>query len=342
MERTQTKGDPTAFVRDVLPLMAKHKVPITPPNYAVWYTYVSGENHDLRQDIDAVISGPGEFTPDLNQRLFRQYGFGFGTSEIQIARKQLRQVLVSMLQEVTGFDGQTGKYESSLARSIELFSQDMTIDQLNLLVNHLLKQTHTIASYGRDSRQRMQVISNDLEAVRELVDFNEDDPSVTDLLTGLANRKSFDDVVRQMTYHADSLKQDLSMLLIDIDHFDQICSRHGKPTGDEMLRYTARQLKKQLRGSDFVARFTGEAFAVLLPGTNVVGAKAVGENIRFSFASTTMKMSETAGLRSITVSIGVAPFRRYESADVFISRAETSLAAAKKAGSDNVFVRSTD
>ena len=331
-----------ADVRDVLPLMAKHKVPITPSNYAVWYAYVSGENQELRRDIDAVISGPGEFTTELNQRLSRQHGLGIGEGEIQSARKQLQQVLAALLRELAGFDGQTGKFESSLTQSIELFSKELTVDQLNLLVKHLLKQTHTIAAFGRDTRQRMQTISDELESIRKSFDLQEDHATAVDLLTGLANRKTFDDTVHRMTYHADSLEQELSMLLIGIDHFEQIFNRQGKAAGDELLRFTARQLTKQLRGSDFVARYTGEAFAVLLPGTNVVGAKAVAENVRSYFESAANKTSEKDIPESITVSIGVAPYRRYESANTFITRTETALATAKKCGPDKIAVRSAD
>jgi len=79
------------------------------------------------------------------------------------------------------------------------------------------------------------------------------------------------------------------MLLIDIDHFKKFNDQHGHLIGDEVLKYVAKSIKAAIRGKDFVARFGGEEFAVLLPNTPLNGAAVVAESIRQFFAKTYIK-----------------------------------------------------
>ena len=91
MGKPRTAADPAAYVRLALPLMAKYKVPITPSNYAVWYSYVSGENRELRSEIDGIISEHGVFSSKTNQQLSQRFGLGNGYTEVGRIRSQLRQ-----------------------------------------------------------------------------------------------------------------------------------------------------------------------------------------------------------------------------------------------------------
>jgi diguanylate cyclase len=127
--------------------------------------------------------------------------------------------------------------------------------------------------------------------------------------------------------------KDLSLLLIDIDNFKRINDEFGHLIGDETLTFVAKKIKKMVKGGDFLARFGGEEFAVILPRTHLAGAEAVAENIRSFFPKTSLRAVEAAkNLGVIMVSVGVACYRPGESSKEFIHRSDQALYLAKNAG----------
>lgn len=108
--------------------------------------------------------------------------------------------------------------------------------------------------------------------------------TLTDALTGIGNRRSFDLRLREeWTRHVRNA-QPLSLLMVDVDYFKQYNDTHGHPAGDALLAQLARVLRSPLRASDFLARYGGDEFALVLPDTDEVGAMQVGERIRQAVA----------------------------------------------------------
>jgi diguanylate cyclase (GGDEF)-like protein/PAS domain S-box-containing protein len=104
----------------------------------------------------------------------------------------------------------------------------------------------------------------------------------TDELTGLKNRRAFDEGLTNMIQLMDRVASTLSLLLIDVDHFKPYNDELGHPAGDELLKTIADLLMHNSRESDMVARYGGDEFAVLMPGTNANGAIRMGERIRLA------------------------------------------------------------
>ncbi|MFQ5598814.1 MAG: GGDEF domain-containing protein, partial [Nitrospiria bacterium] len=161
--------------------------------------------------------------------------------------------------------------------------------------------------------------------------------ATVDFLTGLANRKAFNETLAICASETASDDNDLCLLLIDIDHFKRFNDTYGHITGDEVLKFVGRKIKKKLKGTDFVARFGGEEFAVILPKTLLKGAKVVAEAIRTLFAETKLKSVQTSRLLgTVTVSIGAACYRPGESLEDFINRSDQALYYAKDGGRNRV------
>lgn len=157
--------------------------------------------------------------------------------------------------------------------------------------------------------------------------------SLTDSLTGVANRRHFDEVLDNEVKRSRRNQQPLSLILIDIDHFKQLNDHYGHLAGDECLRLFARLLAATItRTSDLVARYGGEEFAVVLPETNQQAAYAVAEKIRHEIEQTEFTHGQQRIL--MTASIGVVGYSDHEYKTVadLIAAADQALYAAKDNG----------
>jgi diguanylate cyclase (GGDEF)-like protein len=155
--------------------------------------------------------------------------------------------------------------------------------------------------------------------------------SVTDVLTGVQNRRSFDLKLDEELHRARNRRIPLSLLMIDIDHFKKLNDRFGHPVGDETLRSVAHILRAELRPQDFLFRYGGEEFAVILPETTLRGAMVLGERFRRGVQRAPWKN------RSITVSIGAAVFdEAMEGPNDLLQAGDSALYHAKQAGRNRV------
>ncbi|BCM92938.1 phytochrome-like protein cph2 [Abditibacteriota bacterium] len=143
--------------------------------------------------------------------------------------------------------------------------------------------------------------------------------SLTDVLTGLNNRRALERKFEEEFKRAQRYQLPFSVLIMDVDHFKSFNDNFGHPAGDELLHNLGQLLAAKARTSDFVARYGGEEFVVLLPNTNSEGAFKLAE--RFRLAVEAMPCSH----RSITISVGVASF------NAGMDNSATLLAAADKA-----------
>ena len=158
--------------------------------------------------------------------------------------------------------------------------------------------------------------------------------TVTDPLTQLANRRSFDEHLKKEVKRLARSKEGLAMLVVDIDDFKKINDTLGHAAGDECLVQIARILQEVVRDTDLVARFGGEEFVVIAPATDPEGALVLGERIRTAVAEASFIIDESMRPRRITVSIGGAVFKGSQT-DLFNS-ADAALYEAKAAGKNCV------
>lgn len=149
--------------------------------------------------------------------------------------------------------------------------------------------------------------------------------SLTDMLTGIANRRALEQRSTEEFSRASRIKLPLSVLMIDIDHFKVINDQFGHSIGDSTLQAVANVLRSSVRAHDFVARFGGEEFCVILPDTDALAALAVAEHLRLLVAA--MQHNFT-----VTISLGVATETEFNSWTALIERADQALYRAKQQG----------
>ncbi|OFZ67196.1 MAG: hypothetical protein A2V79_01180 [Betaproteobacteria bacterium RBG_16_56_24] len=158
------------------------------------------------------------------------------------------------------------------------------------------------------------------------------DLAVTDKLTGLRNRRLFDERLAEEILRAARYAKPLSLLMLDIDDFKRINDTHGHPAGDKVLQSLGQLLRGQLRQMDFAARYGGEEFTIILPETDFVGAKLVAERIRRAVAKLPIKLPDGREI-DLTVSVGVACFPVCgDKAESLVEHADQALYTAKQEG----------
>jgi diguanylate cyclase (GGDEF)-like protein len=159
-----------------------------------------------------------------------------------------------------------------------------------------------------------------------------------DGLTGIANRRSFDETLKAEWRRTMRDLQSLSLLMVDVDHFKKYNDRYGHIAGDECLKQVAHAMSNQMqRGSDLVARYGGEEFSVILPNSTLAGAVVVAERIRSAIAA--MKLPfEGSELGFVTVSIGAASVMTSPIIDSWqlVSTADAALYDAKRSGRNRI------
>lgn len=156
-----------------------------------------------------------------------------------------------------------------------------------------------------------------------------------DLLTGLMNRRAFLPTIRGEVARGARYGQQLSVLLLDVDHFKHINDRHGHAAGDQVLAAVGALLRRSLRTTDFAARWGGEEFVVALTCTDLEGGQVVAERTRSAVEE--MLVDDGRGNRiAVTASVGLASLQPNESVEQLMDRADRAMYAAKYNGRNRV------
>ena len=166
-------------------------------------------------------------------------------------------------------------------------------------------------------------------AIRE--DITAKENAKYDALTNLFNRKQFDEIFDKLFEEAQHNNTDLSLVIVDADHFKSVNDNYGHQKGDEVLVHISKILTQNIRGDDLCARWGGEEFVVLLPGSSFQIAQKVANRMRESIQEN-IKVDNSAQ----TCSFGVSELSKYDTIETMFKRADEALYSAKKTGRNKV------
>ncbi|MFK0270658.1 diguanylate cyclase [Pseudomonas asiatica] len=158
--------------------------------------------------------------------------------------------------------------------------------------------------------------------------------ALLDPLTGLPNRAAWSERVEREMLEWQAHGGHLAMAILDLDHFKRINDSYGHLAGDKVLKIVADQLRKRLRSGDFIARFGGEEFVLLLPQTSPAAAAQIAEVLRATVEACPFHFKGERVV--ITTSIGLGAFRSGERGDQVLKRADAALYRAKESGRNRV------
>jgi len=244
--------------------------------------------------------------------------------------------MTAVLGDITAAGEDVDVNIDELGTVLESLSKNEGVAEAKTAISSAIKITRDISEKNSILEVSLRRSSAEIERLRgnmEVLRLK----AYTDGLTGIANRKSFDQVLRQSTINAMEDGTSLCLMMIDIDHFKAFNDTHGHQVGDLVLRLLAATLRKNVKGQDTPARYGGEEFAVILPNTQLVDAMTVAETLRKAISRKNLRDKKSGNdMGRIAISAGVTSFQYGEAVGQFIYRTDQALYHAKNTGRDKV------
>jgi len=331
---TAVRG-PQAYTlaRRVLEDMERRQIWPTPLNYELWLHFMGDPDSALGREIERLLAQGGTLTENVVEELAATYLPKAKLNEqIRDAGAQLNRELAAVAQAIKQAQTSSEKYGETLASAGQELSADVKPSTLKDLVQSLASATKRVQQETKALEKRLDDSSAEVGRLREHLEQVRRD-ATTDALTNLANRKAFDDELARACAEATEKGHALSLAFVDIDLFKHFNDSWGHQTGDQVLRYVANVIGRIAGPPRFAARFGGEEFAMIFPGERANDVMSVVEEVRLEVSSRTLKRRSTnEDLGAITVSAGLAEFRRGEELHALVERADEALYASKHAG----------
>ncbi len=332
--------DPAAVSRSAeraLMAMQTRSIAPTPENFAIWYLHQCGGSPELDAAIEAIDRRRKGFSAEQMAELCSQFGdCDDQCRQVQLVSQRVGGLVDEVSSKLDAATSHTRDYSARLSSLGQGLSSIMEPSDLVAMVRELEHQTELM-------RNRAEKLETELERnSREIVHLKDDLATArrlatTDPLTGLGNRKLFNDIFAQEVERSIAEGTPLSLLVADIDHFKQFNDRHGHQIGDAVLKLVADKLKRSVKGRDTVARYGGEEFVVMLPDTEQASAASLADQLRTEIAKSRLVVrNKGQDLGKVTISIGVAEFRSEETPDCCFRRADEALYQAKNTGRNRV------
>lgn len=320
-----------------LKLMAEHGVPPCPDNYSVWFRYASGRLPELNKEIDERIENNEPVDLDTTASLQKRY---FADDKLTDVTLNTGNKLNTEVDQILKIIEETVGNSTALGTTVREASEGLTSQSTPTDVRHAVE---AIVSASRKMEERSTELEEHLQATKkELNELQQNlekahSEARTDGLTGVNNRKAFDEALARELAEAEKGGQPLCLAIGDIDHFKKFNDTFGHRTGDQVLRLVASCLKTGVLDGHFVARYGGEEFAVIMPATEIASAETIANKIRETVqARELVKRSTGESLGRVTMSMGIALLQPGEAGASLIERADSCLYDAKRGGRNRV------
>ncbi|TDI87362.1 MAG: diguanylate cyclase [Caldithrix sp.] len=327
------KGKSASATYDTMPNNPKSKsilvVDDVPVNIQLLNTYLSSEGYNVVTASDGAeaIEQVQQHAPDLillDVMMPKMNGFDVCKFlKSQELTRFIPVIMVTALNEVEdkvkGIDSGADDFISKPFNKLELLARVRSLLRIKYLHDEL--------------QEKVIQLQQAKEELRQL--------AITDGLTGLYNYRYFKEQLEQELNRARRHELNVSLTMIDIDHFKHYNDTNGHPAGDKVLKTIGALLKDNIRNIDMAIRYGGEEFALVLVETNKDAAKIVAEKIRKLVEKSAFKFEKRQPLKKITISSGVATFPG-DAADFdsLVNTADQRLYLAKQAGRNTVIVHS--
>ena len=372
------------LLRLALPWMSRQQAGLHPVSYAVWFDYVAQTNPPLRAAIDEHLARAGALDEFATQALFARHVADVDPETAQRVVDHMQRMLGGIGESAGAAGAHAARYAATLAQLAAALARGDTargIDdspgvarngpaprQLADVVAEVIADTGTMRSQIGGLQQRLADSRREIERLRDEVRRARDD-ALRDSLTGLSNRRAFDQALAALLATAapptsagsardaraaiDVAKAPAAgrpsgaapaaadargpwLLVADIDHFGRVNEAYGRDFGDQVIKAVADALRTLMPAGATLARVDGEAFGLLVPGIDAAAALLLADRVRAHVGSARIRRPDRDESERVTLSVGLAHARDGEAPTALLERAGAALCQAKDDGRDRV------
>lgn len=323
-----------------LKMIAEQNLQPYPEVYSIFFEYARRANKKLVAEIQNLIARKTPISEKMLADLHAKHVTNdFDKKILEESGQKVQQIMGEVLRAIDSSSTDSKSFNSDIGK----FSQDLESAQqqenLASVVSKLVEKTKEFQAKGEMLQKKLEQSKAEVDMLKTNLE-QASTAAMMDALTGVANRKAFDENINQLTTACKQEGRQLCLLMVDIDHFKKFNDTFGHLIGDQVIKIVATALKDLVKGKDFVARYGGEEFAVLLPDTPLKGGQIVADSIRANIADRELKRKDTGeSYGQITVSIGVTMFNPVrDKIDDFIARADKALYTSKRNGRNRVTI----
>ncbi len=327
------------YLRQAIPAMVKYKITPNPLNYTLWYSYFSNAYPALNQRLEEVLERYNTCPTQVSESLFMEH---IGTSDSdnvaqQAQHQKAMNSLVSNLSDsISDTAEQSNQYSAALRGDIKALDERQLDEELSPLLDNLSANATAICDVNDAFQSELSKAQAKIEQLKVELQKSRFEAN-TDPLTGLCNRRVLDTIFNEFVEDRD--RDDLSLVIMDIDKFKLFNDTHGHLLGDQILKYVGGLLKKECPKDSEAIRFGGEEFAIICPSLKQNEALDIAEKVRKKLEAVPFTNKKTGEkIPPITASFGVAYRKMNEGLSSIIERADKALYKAKSGGRNQVQV----
>jgi diguanylate cyclase len=333
----ESKERSAELLRLVLATMAQHDAADNPVTFTVCYEHVAGTNNRLSVALAEAIEHKPRLGDEDMRQLYAAYVADLDTQVMQRISGELQRMMSGMAESASRTGSQADVYSAELQDLSHALStsdgQSLSpvVHQVIASTAQMKEATQALEKEVKQSQQEIHRLKDELTRTR--------DDSLKDALTGVLNRKGFDQKLADMLAQPVSEGRTHGLVMLDIDHFKSVNDTHGHVMGDRVLQALGEVLRMLVatEAGCAVARYGGEEFAIMMPDTDLAQCLNLADRVRTHTRAMKIRDRRTKEVvLTVTISGGVAVMHDGDDAHALIARADGALYQSKQNGRDRI------
>jgi diguanylate cyclase len=321
---------------DIGAFLFAHDLDLTPLNFGLAHDYITGNDLQVEKAVRAILHDRGRLTNGLAENIVAQHRVDEISPDTLAEMLSKVEANVETLAALADQSSISAKdYGAALQREAKELADDPAgrdvISKLIAVTRTMIEHTREVEGKLRDGQQQTRLLQKNLETARKAAE--------QDHLTGLPNRRAFENTLREEAASARENNETLIVAFCDIDHFKLINDTHGHDAGDRVLKFVAGLLGRVSDAKCHVARHGGEEFVMLFRGKSVAEAAKIVDDARQDMSERNLVDRKTGErMEQVTFSGGVADVFGYDEPRDALKAADRALYLAKEHGRNRVYI----